>query len=55
MKKIWMTAIDALRPTSETKRAPRHAAAYDHDHEQVRHNAHDHRMSDRLRPTLSTR
>lgn len=52
MKKIWMTTKDALRPATESKHTPRHAAA----HEPTRdYTPYDHRMSDRFRPTLSTR
>lgn len=52
MKNIWMTTKDALRPT-EGKHTPRHAAA--HDHEQTHRAPYDHGMSDRFRPSLSTR
>lgn len=53
MKKIWMTTKDALRPATDAKHTPRHAA--EHDQGQMRHVPYDHRMSDRFRPSLSTR
>lgn len=49
-----MTTKDALRST-ERKHAPRHAAEHDQDQDQAHHAPYDHRMSDRFRPSLSTR
>ncbi|WP_277453338.1 hypothetical protein [Janibacter sp. DB-40] len=53
MKKIWMTTKHALRPATPGKNAPRRAAAHDQQH--AHHAPYDHRMSDRFRPSLSTR
>ncbi len=48
MKKIWMTTLDALRS------ATAHGQA-DTDPQHAHHVPYDHRMSDRFRPSLSTR
>ncbi|WP_338748955.1 hypothetical protein [Janibacter alittae] len=48
-----MTTKNALRPGSERRHAPRHAA--EHDPEHTSHTPYDQRMSDRFRPSLSTR
>ena len=56
MNKLWMTTKDAFTIAPEHKaarHAPRHAA--ERDHTQVHHTPYDHRMSDRFRPSLSTR
>ncbi|WP_435200955.1 hypothetical protein [Janibacter sp. GS2] len=51
MKKLWMNTIDALRPTPSGKHSARRHA----DEHQAHEMPHDHRMSDRFYPTLSTR
>lgn len=48
-----MTTKAALRPATPGKHAPRRAAA--HDRQQAHHAPYDHGMSDRFRPSLSTR
>lgn len=53
MKKFWMSTKAALRPATAVKHAPRHAV--EHDQQQAHHAPYDHRMSDRFRPSLSTR
>lgn len=51
MKKIWLTTKDALR--HDSKHTPRHAARKEEQHDYTV--PYDHRMSDRFRPSLSTR
>lgn len=48
-----MTTKAALRPATAVKHTPRHAV--EHDQQQAHHAPYDHGMSDRLRPSLSTR
>lgn len=54
MKKIWMNTKDALRPVDK-KHTPRHATAQDREFDHVHNAPYDRAMSDRFRPSLSTR
>lgn len=50
MKKIWMNTLAALRsPSAHGQAGP------EMDPQHVHHTPYDHRMSDRFRPSLSTR